>query len=160
MATSIFGTVGGQPAIAKQVPTISSWEILVQQIKAEPDPDRRKILVETAREIMDEFKKSTPQLIASGPLMPPPSRNKQVRFKNITMQGNPGISEEMAYQLLAGRLRISEYEVMPFAHISMHMTPEKAILFVVAQGGPVIIEDPMELYPSDSLVTQLRMLIG
>jgi hypothetical protein len=85
---------------------------------------------------------------------------KQVRFKNITMQGNPGISEEMAYQLLAGRLRISEYEVMPFAHISMHMTPEKAILFVVTQGGPVIIEDPMELYPSDSLVTQLRMLIG
>lgn len=31
-------------------------------------------------------------------------------------------------------------------------------VFIVANGTPAIIEDPADLYPSDALVTKLRML--
>ena len=81
-------------------------------------------------------------------------------FKRVTMQGNTGLTEEMAFDLLAGRMRIGDGNRMPFQHISMHITPETAYLFIVSDGGPVIIEDSTNMFPSDNLITQLRLLRG
>lgn len=47
---------------------------------------------------------------------------------------------------------------MPFDHLSIHLGAEKAIIFVVTRGDPVTIEDDAGLFPSDALITQLKML--
>lgn len=65
-----------------------------------------------------------------------------------------------AHQLLAGRLRMDEKSVWPFEHLSLHVGAEKVTLFVIAKGGPVIIEDDEHMFPSDKLVAELRLLQG
>lgn len=47
---------------------------------------------------------------------------------------------------------------VPFEHISVHLTKEVAIVFIVSKGEPVTIKDDANIFPSDALVTQLRML--
>jgi len=47
---------------------------------------------------------------------------------------------------------------VPFEHMSVHVSKEKAVVFIVTKGEPVTITDDKALFPSDALVTQLRML--
>lgn len=98
--------------------------------------------------------------VFDGPLSGYPVRAKPKRFKQITMQGNTGLTEDMAFQLLAGRLRVGEGAVWPFAHLSMHIAQDKSYLFVVAKGGPVMLEDDTHMFPSDDLIGKLRLLMG
>lgn len=46
----------------------------------------------------------------------------------------------------------------PFDHVSLHRGKEKVFVFVVTNGQSVTIEDETSMFPSDSLVTRLRML--
>lgn len=70
------------------------------------------------------------------------------------------LSQEGALRLLAMRLRVAEGHVMPFDHISMHIGTDKVTVFVMAKGGPVILEDEEFIFPSDKLVAELRLLQG
>lgn len=63
-------------------------------------------------------------------------------------------------QLLFGRMRWDKYIAPPLEHISMYVTPSSAIVFVVKNGVPTTIEDDPNMFPSDTLITQLRLLIG
>lgn len=47
---------------------------------------------------------------------------------------------------------------VPFDHISIHLGTEKVVVFVVAGGQHVTIEDDANNFPSDALVGQLRVL--
>lgn len=47
---------------------------------------------------------------------------------------------------------------VPFEHMSVHLNAEKAIIFIVCNKQPVTLTDDLPLFPSDALVTQLRML--
>lgn len=69
--------------------------------------------------------------------------------------------EGKARMLLLGRLRIREGDIIPLPHISFFFAEGKAIVFIVNKDHkPVVIEDDPDLFPSDMLVTQLRLLIG
>ncbi len=48
----------------------------------------------------------------------------------------------------------------PFDHLSIHLGEEKASVFIVKDGQPVIIQDDISLFPSDVLVGQLHVLVG
>lgn len=47
---------------------------------------------------------------------------------------------------------------VPFDHVSLHVGSEKVFVFIVTAGKQVTIEDEIKLFPSDTLITQLKML--
>lgn len=61
--------------------------------------------------------------------------------------------------LIAARLQVRPGEMCPFEFINAHrVSPEKVIVFIVQNGEPVVIHDDGMLFPSDGLITQLRLL--
>jgi len=63
--------------------------------------------------------------------------------------------------MIGMRLRIPENYVSGFDALHAHqVSPDKVIVFVIANGQPVTIEDDGGLFPSDALITQLRILRG
>ena len=61
--------------------------------------------------------------------------------------------------LIAMRLRIPPNATMPFEFIEAHRIDEdRVVVFLVHNQQPLMIEDDGSLFPSDTLVTQLRLL--
>lgn len=57
------------------------------------------------------------------------------------------------------RLRINSSGNGPFDFIAAHaIAPERVVIFLVLDGQPQMFEDGA-LFPSDTLITQLRLLI-
>ena len=69
-------------------------------------------------------------------------------------------------QLIAARLRLPMEQGMRMEwpnldHINVYTKgADTAIVFIVKGGKPVCIEDDPSLFPSDNLITQLRLLMG
>lgn len=62
--------------------------------------------------------------------------------------------------MIAARLGIHPSNPLPFDFIQAHhLTPDRVVVFVVNNGEPAMIEDDA-LFPSDKLMTQLRLLRG
>lgn len=59
---------------------------------------------------------------------------------------------------IAMRLRIPQGSKHPFQHLSTAWTGEKVFVFVVENDQAVVLEDGSALFPSDTLVTQLRLI--
>lgn len=62
-------------------------------------------------------------------------------------------------RVLASRLRMREGDMYPL-HIDFCVKPEKVYVFVVGDNGATIIEDDPNLFPSDALITALKLLEG
>lgn len=62
-------------------------------------------------------------------------------------------------KLLGMRLRLSEGQTWPFQHITTALTEEQVLIFLVKNDKGVILEDERGLFPSDALITQLRVLM-
>jgi len=60
-------------------------------------------------------------------------------------------------EMIGMRLRVP-VGVQLFDFIAAHAGPRTTFVFVVSKGQPVTLEDDNELFPSDALVTQLRLL--
>lgn len=60
--------------------------------------------------------------------------------------------------MIGMRLRIQEGARIPCDFITAHEAGDKVFVFVVHNGQPLVIEDDKDLFPSDKLVTQLRLL--
>lgn len=63
-------------------------------------------------------------------------------------------------RLLGMRMRWASGQLIPFAHLSIHTSAALAIVFIVHKGQPVVLEDDPGLFPSDDLITKLRLLLG
>lgn len=62
--------------------------------------------------------------------------------------------------MIASRLRLHEGEHIGFDHIWAHqIAADKFVVFLVIKGTPMMLEDDA-LFPSDKLITQLRLLRG
>lgn len=75
--------------------------------------------------------------------------------------------DSILYDMIASRMRWSDYDpysnamrtAPPFQRISAHrLNDETVVVFVISNGKAVLIEDGAALFPSDALVTQLRLL--
>lgn len=62
------------------------------------------------------------------------------------------------HRMIAMRLRIPEGERMPFDDIHTSLGKEKIFVFILQNDKPVVLEDDIGLFPSDALVTQLRLI--
>lgn len=67
-------------------------------------------------------------------------------------------SEGYRMKLIAQRMRWYEDEPIPFLGLSSHVAGDKVHVFVTTGGKSVILEDDLTMFPSDTLITQLRML--
>ncbi len=74
-----------------------------------------------------------------------------------------------ALDMLIMRLRWGHYDpisqmynydagMQKFEYIHAHVSKDKVIVFSVKDNTSIVLEDTTELYPSDTLVTQVRML--
>lgn len=65
-----------------------------------------------------------------------------------------------AEEMIGMRLRFVENSSMPFRHLSAYWNDNVACVMVVTNSGkPVMLEDDPGLFPSDTLITQLKMII-
>ena len=72
---------------------------------------------------------------------------------------NDGIeSPRYREQMLAMRMRLREGDKFPFDAIHVALGKEKVFVFVLQNDNPVTFEDDLSLFPSDTLVTQLRLI--
>ncbi len=59
---------------------------------------------------------------------------------------------------LAMRLRLVEGQQWPFDFLETHLSGERVLVFTAIGDKHVVLEDASELFPSDALVTQLRLI--
>lgn len=62
------------------------------------------------------------------------------------------------HKLIAMRLRLREGECMPFQDLFTSLAGDKVFVFVVQDNQAVTFEDTAAMFPSDTLITQLRLL--
>lgn len=74
---------------------------------------------------------------------------------NIRAAFNPAPED-----MIAMRLRVPHGAVLGFEFLKCYVTPEHAFVFIVHNGQECTIKDDPNLFPSDGLITQLRLLIG
>ena len=67
-------------------------------------------------------------------------------------------SPRSRHHMLAMRLRITEGARMPFDDLHTSLGKEKVFVFIVQNDQAVTLEDDRNLFPSDTLVTQLRLI--
>ena len=68
-------------------------------------------------------------------------------------------SDLQRMRMLNMRLRINEGYLLPFDHISTGLGGDHVFVFVVKDGKPVTLTDDAAMFPSDALITQLRLLL-
>lgn len=73
--------------------------------------------------------------------------------------GQPPPSSEDLCSMVRMRMRWGPNKPEHITFMAAHkLNDEKAALFVVVNGQPAMIEDEWGLFPSDALITKLRML--
>ena len=68
------------------------------------------------------------------------------------------MSEHHRHKLIAMRLRIREGQKMPYQDLFTSLAGDKVFVFVVQDNQAVTLEDEATMFPSDQLITQLRLL--
>jgi hypothetical protein len=61
-------------------------------------------------------------------------------------------------RMLAMRLRLGDGQMFPFEFIMPCRTKEKVVIFLIINGEPTHVEDDWNMYPSDTLITKLRLI--
>lgn len=67
-------------------------------------------------------------------------------------------NKQYRIQMIAMRMRRREGEKMPFDDLHTSLGKEKVFVFVLQNDKPVVFEDDIGLFPSDTLITQLRLI--
>jgi hypothetical protein len=65
------------------------------------------------------------------------------------------LSDLRAVEMILMRLHVSSF---PFEFINAHLSGEVVHVFVITEGKPVVFSDDYPLFPSDKLITQLRLI--
>lgn len=60
---------------------------------------------------------------------------------------------------IAMRMRWTEGMLPPYQKLDTALTGEKVLVWVVVKDESVVLEDERDLFPSDTLITQLRLLL-
>lgn len=77
------------------------------------------------------------------------------RPDNVTPLDSPAGRTAM----VQSRLNTPGAPPLPFQHFNTALTDSEVIVFLVVKNEPVVLRDERNMYPSDGLITQLRLLI-
>lgn len=61
--------------------------------------------------------------------------------------------------MLAMRLHVTDHTKLPFHYLSTALTNDKVFVFIIIDGQAVTLSDERAIFPSDALVTQVRLLM-
>jgi hypothetical protein len=61
--------------------------------------------------------------------------------------------------MLAMRLHVPDHTKLPFHYLSTALTDDKVFVFIIIDGQAVTLSDERAIFPSDALVTQVRLLM-
>jgi hypothetical protein len=78
----------------------------------------------------------------------------------VPAPGNTDQQMRARNKMIAMRLRIQEGMDLPFDHCMTHETRDRVLVFLVLGDKPITLEDDPNLFPSDTLITQMRVLLG
>ena len=67
-------------------------------------------------------------------------------------------SSSALLRMLAMRFRLEDGQQFPFEFIMPTKTKDKVVVFLIINGEPTHVEDDWGMYPSDALVTKLRLI--
>lgn len=102
--------------------------------------------------LQDQYKKLTEGALLQAPQQPPNPPAYPTHPDRFAMH---------PIGMISMRMRIPNGERFPLPHIDAYVTKDVAVVFTIDKSNrPVIIEDDPGLFPSDTLITQLRLLIG
>lgn len=96
-------------------------------------------------------------------MMNPPVHQHSIHDPGHTHQATTQRAPMTPLQMINMRLFRGTKEgqkVLPFQYIDAYVDEKTAVVFMVIKDKPVTIEDDVGLFPSDNLITQLRLLIG
>ena len=71
---------------------------------------------------------------------------------------NPNSQRLSPYGMIVMRMRWVNGQQIPFAHMSVATRQDVVYVFVVTDTSYVVLEDDPNMFPSDKLVTALRLL--
>lgn len=84
--------------------------------------------------------------------------NVQAVSKNPTVLGSVIENENYRARLVQMRLRLREGETMPYQYFATALAGDKVFVFIVQDNQAVTLQDEAAMFPSDVLITQLRLL--
>ena len=84
---------------------------------------------------------------------------RRIVSKAAPFQGMVPLEDELHRKKMIGmRMHLKDGETYGVDHLSTAVGSTKVFVFVVQDDKPVMLEDSVELFPSDTLITQLRLL--
>lgn len=104
------------------------------------------------KEVMEDFRRLWETNMSHPQTTPFPHAGQIQAQENTRLNPSPRVALEM-------RLR-KVLESGNVEYVDIHRSGDKVFVFVITGGKPVVIEDDWDLFPSDTLVTQMRVLIG
>ncbi len=69
-------------------------------------------------------------------------------------------SSDKLCMMIAMRMRWPEGRTLPMSYLSAHQTEDTVFVFMVHNKQAVVIEDEAIMFPSDALITKLRLMLG
>lgn len=127
---------------------MAGWNTILGRTSNHSVHEAQEKMVEKANRIMQETRRINAQAKSAGlysDMSPPDSTD--------TLS-----SDVWRMRSLAMRLRVKEGHKMPFQHISTAWSGDKVFIFVISKGQPVTFEDDVALFPSDTIITALRLV--
>lgn len=96
---------------------------------------------------------------------PPPSFQPQLAVSTTNTAGissgpPPRPSSDELCSMIAMRMRWSKSRQLVMSFIGAHQTNEKVFVFMVHNEQAVTLEDDVLMFPSDTLITKMRLLLG
>lgn len=102
-------------------------------------------------DLADEYRRMTDKMQMIGTTSP---------ITNAVLRDNSIYDEGSRRRMIAMRLRLADGVPWPFQslHTALSQDGTKVFVFVVQKDTPVTLSDDAGLFPSDALVTQLRLI--
>lgn len=89
------------------------------------------------------------------PVPPPPPG-----LSSGTSSGPTVPSSDHLCRMICMRMRFQEGQKLPMAYMSAHQTNANVFVFLVHNEQAIVIEDEVLMFPSDALITKLRLILG
>lgn len=101
-----------------------------------------------------------PNTGVAGPAMPPPLNAGINQIAQSVSQGPVGVGSSPESLMRAINMRLRNMLTFDFIMAYKYKRSDSVVVFFVHNDKPGMLEDGWDLFPSDELITKLRLLAG